>query len=60
MSNLITILLILFASLAIVVMVAEKYGKPMGQSKQAKLSRIAIILILVMLVARLGKEVFSG
>ncbi len=56
--NLLTILLVLFVSLLILVTLAERFGKPMDPEKQAKLSKIALILIGVLLVARLLKEVF--
>lgn len=56
--NLLSILFILFLTLAVVVMVAERYSKPMSGEKQAKLSRIALILIAVLLIVRLAKEIF--
>lgn len=56
--NLIMILLVLFICLFIVVALAERFGKPMEPETQNKLSRIALILIAVMLVARLLKEFF--
>lgn len=55
--NLITILLLLFTCLFIVVKLTERFGRSMDAEKQSKLSRIALILIAVMLVARLIKEV---
>ena len=56
--NLLMILAVLFICLFLVVTLAERFGKPMDPQKQAKLSRIALILIGVMLVARLLKELF--
>ncbi len=53
MGNLLTILLILFVVLAVVVTLTEKYASPLDGEQQSKLSRIIIILIFVMLVARL-------
>ena len=56
--NLLIILAVLFVCLFLVVTLAERFGKPMDPEKQVKLSRIAMILIGVMLVARLLKELF--
>ena len=56
--NLLMILAVLFICLFLVVTLAERFGKPMDPEKQAKLSRIALILIGVMLVARLLRELF--
>ncbi|MFT5579399.1 MAG: hypothetical protein ACI9WS_002158 [Paraglaciecola psychrophila] len=53
MNNLFLILLVLFAVLALVVKVTERYAKPIAPEQQSKLSRIIIILIFVMLTARL-------
>ncbi|WP_194842576.1 hypothetical protein [Endozoicomonas sp. OPT23] len=54
--SLLKILFLLFLTLAIVVMTVERYGKPMSQSKQAKLSRIAIFLLFGLVIARIIKE----
>ena len=56
--NLLMILLVLFVSLYVVITLMERYGKPMSANKQSQLSKIALILIAVLLVARLLKEVF--
>ena len=50
MSNLLIILLVLFVSLAVVVTLTEKFGKPLEPEQQSKLSRTAMILISVLLV----------
>ena len=42
----------LFAGLALVVFVAERYAKPMEKQQQAKLSRILVVLIFVLLLGR--------
>jgi hypothetical protein len=42
----------LFAGLAMVVFVAERYAKPMEKQQQAKLSRILVVLIFVLLLGR--------
>lgn len=60
MENLLLILLCLFAALAVVVFVAEKYAKPMEPEQQAKLSRIFIILVFVLLTARLVQYLLEG
>jgi len=52
-NNLFLILLILFAVLALVVKITERYAKPIAQEQQGTLSRIIIVLIFVMLIARL-------
>ena len=56
--NLLIILLVLFICLFLVVTLTGRYGKPMDPVKQAKLSRVALILIAVMLIARILKEFF--
>jgi hypothetical protein len=53
MNNLFLILLLLFAALALVVTLTERYAKPIAPEQQSKLSGIIIILIFVMLAARL-------
>lgn len=53
MGSLLTILLILFVVLAVVVMLTERYAKPIDSEQQSKLSRVIIILVFVMLSARL-------
>lgn len=53
MGNLLLILLCLFAALAVVVMLAEKFAKPMDVEQQSKLSRIFIVLVFLLLVGRL-------
>jgi hypothetical protein len=42
----------LFAGLALVVFVAERYANPMEKQQQAKLSRILVVLIFVLLLGR--------
>ena len=56
--NLLMILLALFASLYVVVKLAERYGKPMDHEQQAKFSRITMILLGVLLIAGLFKLAF--
>ena len=52
MGNLLLVLICLFAGLALVVFVAERYAKPMEKQQQAKLSRILVVLIFVLLLGR--------
>ncbi|PJE79567.1 hypothetical protein CI610_01472 [invertebrate metagenome] len=54
--NLVTILLVLFLVLFVVVKIAERTSKPMSHERQAKLSRIILILVGVLLITRLIKE----
>ena len=56
--NLISILGLLFLTLAVVVMVTEKYGKPMNQEKQNKWMKIALILMFALIITRILKELF--
>ncbi|UYM17375.1 hypothetical protein [Endozoicomonas euniceicola] len=56
--NLLTILMLLFATLMIIVMVTEKYGKPMDNEKQAKWSKIIMILLFALILIRILKELF--
>ncbi len=56
MSNLVTILLLLFVTLFLVVKLTERFGKPMSDEKQSKLSTIAMVAIFILLVSRLLNE----
>ncbi|AMO55270.1 hypothetical protein [Endozoicomonas montiporae] len=56
--NLLTILMLLFATLAVIVMVTEKYGKPMDNEKQAKWSKIIMVLVFALILIRILKELF--
>lgn len=59
MGNLLVILLVLFVSLAVIVKVAEKYAKPMEDEQQRKLSRIAMILIMALMVLGLLRHMMG-
>lgn len=59
MGNLILILLILFATLAVVVKLAERYAKPVEEKDQAKFSKILLVLIGLMFIAAIFQH-FSG
>ena len=54
--NLISILVLLFITLFIVVKLTERHGKPLTAEQQGKLSKIAMVLIAVMLIATLIKS----
>ncbi|USE34740.1 hypothetical protein [Endozoicomonas sp. SCSIO W0465] len=54
--NLISILVLLFITLFVVVKLTERHGKPLTYEQQSKLSKIAMVLIFVMLVAALIKN----
>ncbi len=60
MGNLLLIIVVLFAVLALVVKLTEKHAKPMGNEQQSKFSRIIIILILILSVGRLLQYYISG
>lgn len=53
--NLISILVLLFIALFVVVKLTERHGKPLTHEQQGKLSKIAMVLIFVMLIAALIK-----
>ena len=54
--NLISILVLLFITLFIVVKLTEHHGKSLTSEQQSKLSKIAMVLIFVMLIAALIKN----
>jgi len=58
MENLFTILIILFASLALTVFVLQRWGQPMAPEQQAKLSRWVLPLLLILLLAQLLRHYF--
>lgn len=49
-----------FAGVALMVIFGEKYGKPMEAEEQRKYSKIAMILVFVMLIAALLRHLFAG
>lgn len=60
MSTLFIILVVLFAVLAIVVKIAERYGKPMTKEQQSKLWPIIIFLVFAGLIMQLIQHLTSG
>lgn len=59
MESLLIILVCLFAALFVVVKLTEKHGKPLEPEQQSKLSRIFIVLLVVLIVAR-AIQYFAG
>ncbi len=55
--TLLIILLAVFGAVALMVVLGERFGKPMEQEKQQKLSKIATILVLVLLVSVFIREI---
>lgn len=53
---LIIILAVVLLGVALMVFLGEKHGKPMDNQQQAKLSKIAAILVFVLLVVALIKQ----
>ncbi|WNC71242.1 hypothetical protein RGQ13_14065 [Thalassotalea psychrophila] len=51
--TLLVILAVVFGSVAIMVILGEKYGKPMEAQEQQKYSKWLIILVFIMLFAAL-------
>lgn len=60
MGNLLIILGVLFVALIVVVKVTERYAKPMEAEQQSKLSRIAMILMALLLLAGLMRQCTGG
>ena len=59
MENLFKLLFILFAAVALMVFVLERFGKPMEAEQQSKLSRWVLPLIAILLIAQLLRYYFS-
>jgi uncharacterized membrane protein required for colicin V production len=53
--TLLIILLAVFAGIALMVILGEKFGKPMNNEEQAKYSKIIPILVFVLLIGSLIK-----
>ena len=60
MANLLIILVVLFAVLALVVKLTEKHAKPIDAKEQNKLSRIAMVLIVMLILGRLIQEIIKS
>ncbi|WP_193755578.1 hypothetical protein [Psychromonas sp. psych-6C06] len=55
--NVFIILAVLFAAIALMVIVVERFAKPVDEQKQAKYSKILPILVFIMLFASLIKAI---
>ncbi|MDO7086348.1 hypothetical protein WNY51_07975 [Pseudocolwellia sp. AS88] len=53
---LLIILAVIFAAVALMVVLGERFGKPMEQEQQAKLSKIAGIACFVLIIAVIIKQ----
>jgi hypothetical protein len=53
--TLLMILLAVFAGIALMVILGERFGKPMDEEEQGKYSKIIIILVFILLVGSLIK-----
>lgn len=60
MGNLLIIVGVLFIALFIVVKLTERYAKPVDQQQQAKMSRLAMVLMLLVLVMALIRHYMTG
>lgn len=55
--TLLIILAVLFAAVALLVVLTERFGKPIDQAQQSKYSKIIIFLVFAVLIAALLKNV---
>ncbi|MBL4899394.1 MAG: hypothetical protein JKX76_07060 [Colwellia sp.] len=55
--TLLIILACVFAVVALMVILGERFGKPMSEEQQTKFSKTAWILVLIILLAALVKEI---
>lgn len=53
---LLIILAIVFAAVALMVVLGERFGKPMNGEQQAKFSKVTWILVFAILLAAIVKE----
>ncbi|WP_211827300.1 hypothetical protein [Kistimonas asteriae] len=60
MTKLLTILLVLFAVLGVLVMVLERYARPVSAETQSRMSSTIMVLVFILLVGRLLMELFGG
>lgn len=60
MGNLLIIVGVLFIALVIVVKLTERYAKPVDQQQQAKMSRLAMVLIMLVMVLALIRHYMTG
>lgn len=55
--TLLIILACVFAAVALMVVLGEKFGKPMNDEQQEKFSKTTWILVFIILVAAIVKEI---
>lgn len=55
--TLLIILACVFAAVALMVVLGERFGKPMSKEQQAKFSKTTWILVLIILLAAIVKEI---
>ena len=60
MGNLLLILGVLLVALVIVVKLTERFAKPVDEQQQAKMSRIAMISIMLLLILGLIRHYTGG
>jgi amino acid permease len=54
--TLLIILACVFGVVALMVILGERFGKPMSEEQQAKFSKVSWILVFVLLLAAIVKE----
>lgn len=54
--TLLIILASVFGAVALMVILGERFGKPMGNEQQAKFSKISWILVFIILLAAIVRE----
>lgn len=55
--NMLIILVVIFSAVALMVVLLERFGKPMDEQQQAKYSKIVTILVFIMLALALIKAI---
>jgi amino acid permease len=55
--TLLIILTCVFAVVALMVILGERFGKPMSEGQQAKFSKVTWVLVFVILLAAIIKEI---
>lgn len=54
--TLLIILVSVFAAVALMVVLGERFGKPMNEEQQAKFSKTTWVLVFIILLAAIVKE----
>lgn len=55
--NVLIILAVIISAVAIMVVLVERFGKPVDEQQQGKYSKILPILVFIMLIVALVKEI---